>query len=94
MKNRIFTLIAFFFALQIKAQIGIGTTSPSPSSILDLSSTNKGLLIPRMTQAERNAISSPATGLLIYQTNLAPGFYYYNGASWQPIYLLLILTKC
>ncbi len=64
--------------------LGINTSGASadPSSILDLSSTSKGLLIPRMTLAQRNAISAPATGLLIYQTDNTPGFYHYNGTAW------------
>ncbi len=55
------------------------------SAMLDISSTSKGVLIPRMTQAERNAISSPATGLMIYQTDGTAGFYYYNGSAWTVI---------
>jgi hypothetical protein len=65
--------------------VGIGTNTPHPTALLELYSTSKGLLIPRMTQAERNAISSPATGLLIYQTDNTPGFYYWNGTAWIPI---------
>jgi len=61
------------------AQVGIGTTNPNGSSILDITATDKGVLIPRMTQAQRNLIGTPANGLLIYQTNNTPGFYYYNG---------------
>ena len=64
---------------------GIGTTTPSSSSLLEIKSTNKGLLIPRMTQTQRNAITSPATGLLIYQTNATPGFYYYDGTAWKAV---------
>lgn len=52
------------------------------SAMLDVSSTTKGILIPRMTSDERSAISSPAPGLLIYQTNNSPGFYYNNGSIW------------
>jgi len=62
--------------------VGIGTTTPNASAKLDMKSTNKGLLIPRMTQKQRNAIIRPATGLLIYQTDSNPGFYYYNGTEW------------
>jgi hypothetical protein len=62
--------------------IGIGTAAPHPSAQLDVVSTSKGMLLPRMTLAQRNAIASPATGLLVYQTDNTPGFYYYNGASW------------
>ncbi len=59
--------------------------TPDPSAILDVKvtgPTKKGVLIPRMTEAERNSISSPAPGLLIYQTDNNPGFYFYNGTSW------------
>lgn len=61
-----------------------GSTAHS-SAILDIKSTNKGLLIPRMTQAQRNAIASPATGLLIFQTDGTSGHYFYNGSSWVPL---------
>ena len=63
-------------------KIGIGTNSPDASAILDLSSTTKGVLIPRMTAAQKAAISTPTTGLLIYQTDAPSDFYYYNGSSW------------
>lgn len=62
--------------------VGFGTASPNTSSMLDITSTTKGLLIPRMTAAQKNAISAPATGLLIFQTDGTSGFYYYNGAAW------------
>ena len=64
---------------------GIGTTTPDTSALLEIKSTKKGLLIPRMTQAQRNAIVLPATGLLIYQTNGTPGFFYYNGSAWTAV---------
>jgi hypothetical protein len=64
---------------------GIGTTTPDASSILEMVSTTKGMLVPRMTKVQRDAIIKPATGLLIYQTNSTPGFYYYNGSSWQAV---------
>ena len=62
--------------------IGMGTTSPNTSAVLDLTSTTKGILIPRMTAAQRTAIATPATGLLVYQTNAPAGFYYYDGTAW------------
>src|SRR5689334_25154039 len=64
---------------------GIGTTTPNASSLLDITSTTKGVLVPRMTKTQRDAIASPATGLLIYQTNSTPGFYYYSGTAWTAI---------
>ncbi|PHS05813.1 MAG: hypothetical protein COA88_11675 [Kordia sp.] len=84
MKN-LFTLFILLTAFPIFAQVGIGTTSPDPSSILDITDTNRGFLTPRMTEAQRDAISSPATGLLIYQLDSTPGFYYYDGTVWTPI---------
>ncbi len=66
-------------------EVGIGTSSPSASALLDVTSTNKGILIPRMTASQKNAISSPTTGLLIFQTDAPVGFYYYNGSSWISI---------
>ncbi|MEZ4857614.1 MAG: tail fiber domain-containing protein [Flavobacteriaceae bacterium] len=77
----LFSFIAFFCS-QINAQVGINTTTPDPSSELDISSTDGGILIPRMTQTDRDAIATPATGLMIYQTDNTPGFYYYDGSSW------------
>src|SRR5262245_57513944 len=53
---------------------GIGTTTPDASSLLDVQSTSQGVLIPRMTKTQRDAITSPAQSLLIFQTNNTPGF--------------------
>jgi hypothetical protein len=50
--------------------------------MLDVKSTTGGLLIPRMTELDRNDITNPATGLLVYQTDDTPGFYYFDGTSW------------
>ncbi len=61
---------------------GIGTTTPNTSSLLEMKSTSKGFLIPRMTQAQRDAITSPAESLMIYQTDGTPGFYYIYSGSW------------
>ncbi|PZR24021.1 MAG: hypothetical protein DI535_22755 [Citrobacter freundii] len=52
----------------VKAQVGVGTTAPNASAQLDVTSANKGLLVPRMTTAQRNAISNPATGLIVFNT--------------------------
>lgn len=62
------------------------TGAPANSSaMLDVSSTTQGVLIPRMTAAQRSAISSPATGLLVYQTDGTPGFYFYTGSAWTSL---------
>jgi len=64
------------------AQVGIGTTSPDGSAALEISNSSKGVLVSRMTQAQRIAIVSPATSLLVFQTDGTSGFYYYNGSAW------------
>lgn len=65
--------------------IGVGAASPDPSAIFEASSTSQGLLLPRMTQDQRVAIAAPATGLLVFQTDNTPGFFFYSGAEWVAI---------
>ena len=65
--------------------IGIGTASPNASALVEIQSTTQGLLLPTMTLAQKTAITSPATGLLIFQTDGTAGFYYYSGTAWVPI---------
>lgn len=65
--------------------ISISGTNPDNSAMFDVQSTSKGMLVPRMTEAQRNAIASPATSLLIYQTDGTAGFYYYDGSAWTTI---------
>src|SRR5262249_4218576 len=69
--------------LTIKASgnLGIGTTIPAASALMDISSTTQGFLPPRMTTTQKNAISSPATGLTVYDTTLG-NFSIYNGTTW------------
>lgn len=81
MKNLI-TLILILITATISGQVGISTDNPDSSAELDVSSTKKGVLIPRMTQPQRLAIDNPATGLLVFQIDLKKGFYYYDGQSW------------
>lgn len=76
------TLLFLLMQLSLFAQVGINTTTPHPSAMLELNSTLSGILIPRMTNAQKNAITTPANGLLIYQTDAASGFWYYNGITW------------
>ena len=86
--KRLLTLALAMGSLGALAQqsgnVGIGTKSPDPSAILDLSSTTKGLLLPRMTQSQRDAISNPVAGLIVFQTDKAIGTYLYNGTAWLP----------
>ncbi len=68
---RTVTVCAFLFLLNLHnltAQVGIGTTTPNTSSALDVTSTNSGVLFPRMTTVLRDLIAAPAAGLLIYNT--------------------------
>src|SRR5207249_188016 len=66
--------------------VSINTTGAvaANSAMLDVSSTTQGMLVPRMTNSQKNGISSPATGLLVYCTD-CPGFYYYSGAAWTSL---------
>ncbi|MCZ2484983.1 hypothetical protein [Aquirufa antheringensis] len=84
MKKVVFLLLVSFYSF---AQTGIGTTTPDASAKLDISSTTKGLLAPRMTAAQKTAISLPANGLLIYQTDGVTGFYVNTGTSASPAWL-------
>ena len=82
LKHLLLCIVVFVsFSGQLYSQVGIGTNSPNASSVLEISSNNKGLLIPRMTQAERLAIVSPGNGLLVYQTDNTNGFWYCNNVS-------------
>ena len=78
-------LAAVLLTATTYAQVGINTETPDASAALDITSTTGGLLVPRMTAAQRDAINPAATGLMIYQTDGTPGFYYYNGSSWSEV---------
>ncbi len=65
--------------------VGIGTVTPDSSAALAILSSTKGILIPKITKTQRDAIFSPAVGLLIYQKNSVPGFYYYSGSAWVAV---------
>src|SRR5688572_20200688 len=86
MKMKIkFTLLSLLLlcALSSFSQVGIGTTTPDPSSVLHISSTQKGTLITRMTSAQRDAISNPADGLMIYNTDSKCINIYKNANWWE-----------
>jgi hypothetical protein len=84
MRLFIVVVLSFLGSVSVFAQLKLGNNpnTLNSSALLELESTNKGFLPARMTQSERNAIASPATGLLVYQTDAANGFYYYSGSSW------------
>lgn len=65
--------------------LGIGDSTIEESSLLDVSSTTKGVIWPRMTATQRNAISSPATGLMVFDTD-STSYFQYNGSAWQNLY--------
>ena len=74
--KQIFNLLAaVLFTATTFAQVGINTETPDASAALDITSTTGGLLVPRMTETQRDAISPAATGLMIYQTDGTAGFY-------------------
>lgn len=80
-------IIGFFMQAPLVARaqsfsINSDGSAAHSSAMLDVKSTIKGMLLPRMTEVQRNAIALPATGLLIYQTDNQQGLYYYNGAVW------------
>lgn len=81
-------LVAVYFIESSHSTIAQGVAvnnagiAPHESALLDISSISKGLLIPRMTLVERNAITNPATGLIIFQTDNIPGIYFYDGSDW------------
>ena len=89
MKKILTTLLTLILGTNLIFAQSVGINSdgsaPSSSAMLDVKSTSKGFLAPRMTAEQKEAISSPATGLLIYQTDAATGYYYYNGSAWIQI---------
>lgn len=84
MKKIIF-IVLMLISCATYAQVGIGTINPNTSAALDIESTSKGLLIPRMTAAQRVAINTPADGLVVYQTDSNPGLYCYVNGSWSAL---------
>lgn len=86
MKNKLKLLasLVFLTGITANAQVGVGTTAPDASSILDVVSTNKGFLLPRMQTAQRTAIVAPATGLQVYDTTTNTNWYF-NGTVWVEI---------
>lgn len=91
MKTKLLLLLSLFFAgLIANAQVGIGTTTPDVSAMLDITSTAKGLLVPTMLSSQRTAITNPATGLIVFQTDGTAGFYYNAGTPLSPNWVILL----
>ncbi len=82
----IVVVISLIAEKTVQAQgVGIGTVDPDKSAILDLSSSDKGLLLPRMSLKNRSGIDNPAKGLMVYQTDYLSGIYVYNGTDWTAL---------
>lgn len=83
MKKKITLLILTLASIcSVNAQVGINTETPDPSATLDIVSTEKGMLIPRMTTIQKEAISSPASGLLVFDTDLKCVSQFTTGSNW------------
>ncbi|MDA9339711.1 hypothetical protein N9Q68_01935 [Polaribacter sp.] len=81
MRKIILSIAIFAVSFTATAQVGVGTITPDASAALDIESTTKGFLPPRMTNVQMNAIPSPAEGLLVYCTDcIEKGYYYYEGS--------------
>ena len=83
-KHILSTIILLSVLSMVQAQVGIGTTTPNSSAVLDVTSTSAGLLPPRMSAIQRNAISGPSAGLMIWCTDCGTNgeLQVYNGTSW------------
>jgi hypothetical protein len=90
----LFTLLLLTCNFSFAQGVAVNTdgSTADPSAVLDVKSTAKGVLVPRMALSDRNLITSPAAGLLIYQTDNTPGFYYNAGTPVTPNWTLLGAT--
>ena len=86
--QRILFVFCFFLHTVIanaqSAAINSDGSNADASAILDVKSTNKGMLVPRMTTAQRTAIASPAKGLLVFDNDTGD-FWFYNGTAWTSL---------
>ncbi|PHR12800.1 MAG: hypothetical protein COA40_07970 [Aequorivita sp.] len=85
-------ILLFLFSFYSFSQVGINTTSPDPSSILDISASNKGVLFPRVALTginDNTTIANPSVSLLVYNTSsnggLIPGYYFWSGSNWSTV---------
>lgn len=85
MKKLLLTLVFLIILIGTYAQnVGIGTTTPNASALLDLSSTTKGLLLPRVTTTQMFGINNPANGLMVFNTTYNQ-LYHYDGGTWRAV---------
>lgn len=84
MKTPLLTSLLLLITITTYAQVGIGTTSPAPSAQLDIVSSSKGLLPPRVTSTA-SVTGTLAEGLLVYQTTGVQGYYLYSQGAWQKL---------
>ncbi len=91
LRKRILSVLVLFSLLMAtpgaEAQVGVGVNTPHASAMLDVTSTNKGLLPPRLSFAQRQAVANPAAGLMVWCTDCANNatvgqMQFYNGSSW------------
>ncbi len=81
--NKLLLIILVSSCIKTYCQVGFGTNAPHSSAVLELKSTNKGLLIPRMTKIQRDQINTPILGMLLYCTNCSnQGLYHYVNSKW------------
>jgi hypothetical protein len=85
----IFLLICLQPLFLFAQTVGVGTNTPDASAMLDVTSISKGLLIPRMKESEKKLIVQPAHSLLVYQTDVVPGYYYNSGTPGAPVWTML-----
>ena len=78
-------IVSPFFAFAQSLSVNTDGSLAHASALFDVSSTSKGILIPRMSAAQRTAISSPSESLLVYQTDATAGFYFYKSGVWTPL---------
>ena len=84
MKTLLLPLWALCAPFLISAQVGIGTQTPNLKSVLDLSSSSQGFLVPRLTGLQRSQmnLSAEDIGMMVFQTDASKGIYYYDGSTW------------
>lgn len=84
--NFLLLLLLSLYSVSLSAQVGINANNelPDASVMLDVKSTDKGILVPRMSVAQRDGITDPATGLLVF-VNTDSSFYYFDGTAWSKL---------